>query len=263
MMPTHSRTGAVMDKQISITRGTGGNQKQVMASNIDDTQTTSNVSFYNELDELQNQIKGKIFIDDKKRQQEMDRLSPFPAYPCPSSSTLLSSSSFSSCSTTTGMTFQDASHIWNQITLPPLAVIEVHDEEDIVKVLPYLIRFQKDYDIPFRIRSGGHHYASWFGIENGIILSLTSSNFFNRIHHFDEMTGIATFGPSVRVEEILMEILVKRGYGSTVGVCSAVGEGGFILGGGIGFVGRQHGLVLDNIISALVESNSAKELLPA
>jgi FAD/FMN-containing dehydrogenase len=145
--------------------------------------------------------------------------------------------------------FVNASYVWNQVTFPPLAVVQVADEEDVITVLPYLIALQQDYGIPFRIRSGGHQYAGWSGIANGIILALDR---LNRILDFDTTTGLATFGPVVRVQDILREILVKRGYGSVIGFCPTVAEGGYIMGGGMGLLARQHGLGLDNLKAARV-----------
>lgn len=57
--------------------------------------------------------------------------------------------------------FCSASHVWSersvQADLAPWAVIEVQNEADVQKVVPVLAALKRQYNFPFRIRSGGHN----------------------------------------------------------------------------------------------------------
>jgi hypothetical protein len=143
--------------------------------------------------------------------------------------------------------FEQASHVWNQRTEPPLAVVEVAHEQDVTVAIPILAALYKEHNIPYRIRSGGHHYAGWSGVKSGIILSLSE---LNHIKFHPESSSVATLGPAVRVQDILNDVLLKHNYSSVIGFCRTVAVGGYILGGGQGLLARQYGLGLDNLVGA-------------
>lgn len=122
--------------------------------------------------------------------------------------------------------FCDAIEVWKQGLQPPLAVIEVANEADVQLAVPILAEIYMKRGIPFRIRSGGHSYGGFSTVESGIVLSLSGLNNIA----FDESNGVATIGPAVKVQDMLDEILVPDGYGSVVGDCPGVAQGGFVLG---------------------------------
>jgi FAD/FMN-containing dehydrogenase len=163
--------------------------------------------------------------------------------------------------------FERAAHVWNQVTQLPLAVVEVATEEDVRKALPLLITFSlPPYQIPFRIRSGGHHYAGWSGMPDGIILSLSH---LNKIEGLDQLVVVPTngttnatelssddasialwVGPVIRVQDVLQQVHVPHHYSSVIGMCRTVAVGGYALGGGQGLWARNYGLGLDQLVGA-------------
>ena len=54
-----------------------------------------------------------------------------------------------------------SAHVWSERSvaadLAPWAVIEVQNEADVQKVVPILAALKRQYNFPFRIRSGGHN----------------------------------------------------------------------------------------------------------
>lgn len=144
--------------------------------------------------------------------------------------------------------FCDASEVWQQGLAPPLAVIEVANEADIQLSMPVLADIYLKRGVPFRVRSGGHSYAGYSTVAKGIVLSLQRLNHFK----FDNSSGVATIQPAVTVQDLLDGILVPEGYGGVTGECPGVAEGGFVLGGGYGFLARKYSLGADNMLSARV-----------
>ena len=144
--------------------------------------------------------------------------------------------------------FCQAADVWQQGLDPPLAVVEVANEADVQLAVPALADIYLERGVPFRVRSGGHSYAGFSTLAGGIILSLSRLNNLN----FDESTGIATVGPAVTVQDMLDGILVPAGYGGVVGECPGVAEGGFVLGGGFGFLSRKYGLGSDSVLGVRV-----------
>ena len=146
-----------------------------------------------------------------------------------------------------------AADIWNKAVADPFVVIEVASEEDVKLALPLLAELETKYHFPFRIRSGGHNYAGYSSVPNGAVLSLARMNS-TALSHQNSKTGtaIATLGPAATVQDILDTLLVTKGYGGVLGLRGGVGEAGFALNGGVGYLSRLYGLGLDSIQSLRV-----------
>ena len=98
----------------------------------------------------------------------------------------------------TDSSFNKVSEIWNQCTKPPRVVIDCYTEEDVIIAIPILTKIQQQYGIPFRIKSGGHSYTGWSGVEGGIILSVANLKAID----LDTKTGIVTVGPGATVQDV-------------------------------------------------------------
>lgn len=163
--------------------------------------------------------------------------------------------------------FGDASKVWREDVVannPPLAVIEAMSERDVQLVVPILAALLQEHDIPFRIRSGGHNKAG-FSTTGGIVLSLKHMqevsildqteympeewNGYITTPHPAAQVVVASVQPGATVEVVIDRLLKQDGAGGTVGICGNVAEGGFVLGGGVGFMSRSLGLGLDNVLS--------------
>lgn len=137
---------------------------------------------------------------------------------------------------------------------PPIAVIEVSNVRDVQRAMPVLAQLSKGpLQVPFRIRSGGHHKAGYSTVSGGVVLSLVRLNQFSIVTDAKDRDGqksvAAIMGPSLRSGDVVEQAINKLGYGGVIGFCGSVAESGFALGGGFGIQSRLYGLGLDQILS--------------
>ena len=174
-----------------------------------------------------------------------------------------------------GAQFVSAARVWRLDQALPMAVIEVANEQDVMWAVSVLAELYKSHQIPFRIRSGGHNKAGYSTVADGIVLSLkqmkqrsvdVSSNHSIATSKSGpkETTIMATIQPGARVEDILDTFLVDEGdgaghgYAGALGTCGKVAEGGWVLGGGFGFMTRLVGLGVDNVYEFRIVLASGK-----
>ncbi|HTU70291.1 MAG TPA: FAD-binding oxidoreductase [Candidatus Baltobacteraceae bacterium] len=105
------------------------------------------------------------------------------------------------------------------------------------------ILFAREYGVPLVARSGGHSYAG-YSTTPGLMIDLRTMNNVA----FDESTGIATLGGGARNSNVYSAFR-NRNLAITHGRCPSVGVAGLVLGGGIGFNMRAHGLTCDHLIA--------------
>jgi FAD/FMN-containing dehydrogenase len=158
--------------------------------------------------------------------------------------------------------FAEATRVWRQdvvLNHEPLAVIEVASEHDVQLTVPVLTRLSQEYSIPFRIRSGGHSKAGYSTVPGGIVLSLKRLQMVELLMEISignetkssssSSVVVATVQPGATVETVLDELLEEHDTSGSLGMCGHVAEGGWVLGGGIGFMSRSLGLGIDNVLS--------------
>lgn len=131
---------------------------------------------------------------------------------------------------------------WNRaIEKHPLVIVYCEENQDIIQA----IKWAKQYGVPFRIRSGTHHYE---GYSTGDQLLVIDVSCMNRIE-LNETT--VTVQGGVRNRE-LYEAVCGAGYPFPGGGCPTVGVAGYTLGGGWGYSSRLFGLGCDQLIEAEV-----------
>jgi FAD/FMN-containing dehydrogenase len=124
--------------------------------------------------------------------------------------------------------------------IAPRAVVRCAAAEDIAEALMFAGRFGLDV----AARSGGHDLAGRSSTR-GVLLDLTP---LDKI----AVTGRkVTVGAGVRTG-VLCERLFEQGLAVPTGTCPSVGIGGLTLGGGLGILGRAHGLTCDRLLAAEV-----------
>lgn len=131
---------------------------------------------------------------------------------------------------------------WNRaIEKHPLVIVYCEENQDIIQA----IKWAKQYGVPFRIRSGTHHYE---GYSTGDQLLVIDVSRMNRIE-LNETT--VTVQGGVRNRE-LYEAVCGAGYPFPGGGCPTVGVAGYTLGGGWGYSSRLFGLGCDQLVEAEV-----------
>jgi FAD/FMN-containing dehydrogenase len=109
------------------------------------------------------------------------------------------------------------------------------------------VRFARDHDLEIAVRGGGHNVAGTAVCDDGLVIDLSAMR-------------TVTVEPVSRTARVLAGALwgdvdhetQAHGLATTGGIVSHTGVAGVTLGGGVGFLMRRFGLVIDNLIGAEV-----------
>ncbi|MBV9599027.1 MAG: FAD-binding oxidoreductase [Chloroflexi bacterium] len=137
--------------------------------------------------------------------------------------------------------FDAARTIWNaMIDRSPALIARCVSPADVINA----VNFGRDRDLQIAVRAGGHSAAGSSVCDGGLMIDVSA------------MKGIRVDPnrQTVRAEAGLTWAEFDRetqafGLATTGGVVSTTGIAGLTLGGGIGWLGRTHGLSCDNLLS--------------
>jgi FAD/FMN-containing dehydrogenase len=124
--------------------------------------------------------------------------------------------------------------------LRPAAVVRCVAPADVAATLAITGRL----GLPTAIRSGGHSVAGRSSTD-GVVLDVTPMG------SVAVAGEVATVGAGVRLGE-LYDALATQGLTIPAGCGPSVGIAGLTLGGGLGILGRKHGLTCDHLLAAQV-----------
>lgn len=141
--------------------------------------------------------------------------------------------------------FTAAAHVYDPRfdNVLPTAVARPVDAIDVRDA----IRFTVTHGVPVRARSGGHSYAGYSTLSDGVVLDLRKLNSIK----VDKRAGTATVGAGAQLIDVYAG-LAKAGATLPAGSCPSVGVSGVTLGGGFGLAGRHFGLTADNLIAVKI-----------
>jgi FAD/FMN-containing dehydrogenase len=122
----------------------------------------------------------------------------------------------------------------------PQAVVRCRTPQDVAEALALTRR----WDIPATARSGGHCFAGCSST-TGVVLDVGPMN------AATVADDRVTVGAGVRLGE-LYDVLDERARTIAGGCGPSVGIAGLTLGGGLGILGRRHGLTSDQLLAAEV-----------
>lgn len=122
----------------------------------------------------------------------------------------------------------------------PQAVVLCETPEDVSET----ISFAKRYGLRTATRSGGHCFAGRSSTE-GIVIDVRP------MRSVSVSDDVATVGAGARLGEVY-DALDEHGLTIPAGCGPSVGISGLTLGGGLGILGRKHGLTSDNLLGAQV-----------
>lgn len=125
----------------------------------------------------------------------------------------------------------------------PDLVIRPRTAEEVALAVTYA----RTHDQTVTVRAGGHSVAGLSTVSEGLLLDLRGMD---RIQ-VDPATRLVRVGGGATWGHVA-ETLRPHGLGLTAGDTAGVGVGGLTLGGGIGWMVRQHGLAIDNLVGAQV-----------
>ncbi|MFD7257501.1 FAD-binding protein [Streptomyces sp. NPDC059874] len=140
--------------------------------------------------------------------------------------------------------YDEARAIFNaMIDRRPAVIAQCESAADVVTA----VRFARDLDLKIAVRGGGHSVAGMSLNDGGLVVDL------RRMHE-------VTVHPAARAAYVgggaTMSHLDRScepfGLATTGGRASTTGVGGFVLGGGSGWLDRKFGLAVDNLLGAEV-----------
>jgi FAD/FMN-containing dehydrogenase len=123
--------------------------------------------------------------------------------------------------------------------IKPLAVAQCLDERDVISCIAWC----REHDVQPVVRGGGHSYAG-YSTTDGLLIDLGQMT---RVT-LNPRTGVAVMGGAARNQNVL-SATADGNYVLPGGTCLAVGVGGLVLGGGIGYNTHWGGLTCDHLIA--------------
>src|SRR5919106_54496 len=122
----------------------------------------------------------------------------------------------------------------------PRAVVRCAGPEDVGEALWFAAR----HGMPVATRGGGHCFGGRSSTD-GVLVEVTPR------HSVQVAGGTVTIGGGTRLGEVYGSLLE---HGSVIpgGSCPSVGIAGLTLGGGLGIIGRTHGLTSDSLLRVQV-----------
>jgi FAD/FMN-containing dehydrogenase len=123
----------------------------------------------------------------------------------------------------------------------PAAVVRCASAADVAEALA----FSRRTGLPFAARSGGHCFAGRSSTD-GVVIDVSPMRSVAVADH-----GVATIGAGARLAHVY-DALHARGLTIPAGCGPTVGIAGLVLGGGLGILGRTHGLTSDSLLGARV-----------
>ncbi len=126
--------------------------------------------------------------------------------------------------------------------IKPIAVAQCVDERDVITC----VNWARGHGVPPVAKGGGHSYAG-YSMTEGLMIDL---GLMTRVA-YDKHTGAAVMGGAARNQNVI-DATVNTGFVLPGGTCLAVGIGGLVLGGGIGYNTHWAGLTSDHLVASRI-----------
>jgi FAD/FMN-containing dehydrogenase len=137
--------------------------------------------------------------------------------------------------------YDEVREIWNaMLDRRPAAIVQCAEANDVSQA----IAFARENGLEISIRGGGHNIAGNALCNNGVTIDLSTL----RKVRIDAQKRHAYVEPGATLGDFDASAQV-HGLATPVGINSTTGIAGLTLGGGFGWLTRQYGLTIDNLVS--------------
>ena len=140
--------------------------------------------------------------------------------------------------------YDEARAVWNgTVDRRPRLIARCSGTADVAAA----VHFARDRDLEIAVRGGAHNVAGTAVCDDGIVIDLSAMRavWVDPAGSTAQVQGGALWGDVDHETQ-------AHGLATTGGIVSHTGVAGVTLGGGIGFLMRKHGLVVDNLLAAEV-----------
>lgn len=138
--------------------------------------------------------------------------------------------------------YDEARKLYNaMIDKRPMLIARCADVGDVMAC----VNFGREHNLPIAIRGGGHNGPGLGSVDDGLVIDLSEM----RGVRVDPKNRTVRVGPGCTTGEVDH---ATHAFGVAVpfGIISTTGVAGLTLSGGHGYLSRQYGLVVDNLIEA-------------
>jgi FAD/FMN-containing dehydrogenase len=142
----------------------------------------------------------------------------------------------------TDAAYDDARKLYNgMIDKQPLLIARCADVADVIAA----INFGRDHDLLIAIRGGGHNGPGLGSCDDGLVIDLSLM----KGVRVDPENRTVRVGPGCTQGDV-DHATHAFGLAVPAGIVASTGVAGLTLGGGHGYLARQYGLTIDNLIEA-------------
>jgi FAD/FMN-containing dehydrogenase len=148
--------------------------------------------------------------------------------------------------------YDDARRVWNGlIDKRPALIVQCVDDSDVV----HAVNFARGHNVLVSVRGGGHNVAGFATCDEGLVIDLSGMKGIDvdAAAHTARAQGGVTWGDFDKATQ-------AHALATTGGLVSTTGIGGLTLGGGIGWLMREHGLTVDNLLEVEVVTADGRRL---
>jgi FAD/FMN-containing dehydrogenase len=138
--------------------------------------------------------------------------------------------------------YDEARRLYNgMIDKHPTLIARCADVADVIAA----VNFGRENKLPIAIRGGGHNGPGLGSVDDGLVIDLSMM----KGVRVDPANRTVRVGPGCTTGDV-DHATYAFGQAVPFGIISTTGVGGLTLGGGHGYLSRQYGLAVDNLIEA-------------
>ena len=148
--------------------------------------------------------------------------------------------------------YDQARSVWNaMIDKRPAVIVRCADVSDVAPA----IAFARENGLEISVRGAGHHIAGHSVSDGGLTIDFSGM----KNVRVDAVARRAYVEPGATLHDF-DEAVQAHGLATPVGINSTTGIAGLTLGGGFGWLTREYGMTIDNLVAATVVGADGKIL---